>query len=69
MKCTKCGMDVVIPAKVFRNLETYNVGGSTLIASECCGAGYEVHMTYSFKKNPYTGSKTEDDWGNKINAK
>jgi len=63
MECKKCGKNVVIAENVYRNLESYKVGGSVLAASECCGAGFIVKMNVSYTTTPYEGDKTEDDWG------
>ena len=66
MKCPNCSKNLVIAERVYRNLESYSVGGSLLTVSECCGAGFTVNMNVSYTTTPYEGDKTEDDWGNKI---
>ena len=63
MKCKNCRKDIIIPRKAYLNLEHYNVGGSILVASECCNTGYTVRMEIGYKITEYTGKKTEDDWG------
>ena len=66
MKCIKCGEEVDIPDRAYKNLETYNPGGTVTVASDCCGAGYTVSMEIHYKIYPYKGPKKEDDWGEKI---
>ena len=67
MKCTKCGKDLVLPSRAYLNLETYNVGRSVMVASECCSTGYIIKMNISYKITEYTGDAEEDDWGVKLN--
>jgi len=66
MKCKKCGKDLVLPERAYVNLETYNVGGFALAASECCNTGYVIKMDIRYKVTEYTGSRKEDDWGIKL---
>jgi hypothetical protein len=66
MNCSKCGKEIEIPNIVYRNLETYNVGGIALTVSKCCNAAYLVKMIVKFGITDYIGDKKEDDWGNKI---
>ena len=66
MKCPNCKKDISIPERVYRNLETYKVGGMALTISECCNAGFLVKMEVSYKTTPYTGIEKEDEWGYKI---
>jgi len=66
MECPKCKKELVISDRVYRNLETYSVGGAKLIASECCNSGFIVKMKVSYQITEYTGEREEDDWGNKI---
>ncbi len=66
MKCKLCKKNVIIPQRSYLYLDTYNVGGSCVVASECCGAGYEIEMKVSYKTMPYKGNKTIDDWGDKM---
>jgi hypothetical protein len=69
MKCENCGKDLIIPSRAYLNLESYNVGGSIMTASDCCGAGYVVKMKVSYQVTKYTGDKTEDEWGTKLTTK
>jgi hypothetical protein len=66
MKCKVCKKDLVIPSRAYRNLESYNVGGSCIVASECCGTGYKVQMNVSYTTTLYEGDKEADDWGEKM---
>ena len=66
MKCLKCNKPIAIDPIVYRNLEIYNVGGSKLAVSKCCGAGFIVCMKVSYQIAEYTGELKEDDWGNEI---
>lgn len=66
MKCPNCKKDIVIPTKAYLNLETYNVGGSVLVATNCCNFGVNIKKKISYEITPYIGNKIEDDWGNKI---
>jgi hypothetical protein len=68
MKCKKCKKELVIPARAYLNLETYRVGGSCIVASECCGTGYEIQMNISYTTLLYEGAKEEDDWGVKMRS-
>ena len=61
--CKKCGKKLVLPARAYLNLERYKVGGSVMVASECCNSGYIVKMNVSYSTTEYEGSATEDDWG------
>lgn len=63
MKCKKCGKRLVLPSRAYLNLESYNVGGSVMVASECCNTGYIIKMNVSYAVTEYTGEATEDDWG------
>ena len=65
--CDKCGKKIKIPNVAYLNLETYKVGGSVLIASECCKKGYYLKMNVSYSITPYEGSLGEDDWGTELN--
>ena len=56
----------MLPRRAYLNLETYNVGGSVMAASECCNTGYIIKMNISYKVVEYTGTKKEDDWGVKL---
>ncbi len=53
----------MLPSNAYRNLETYKVGGSVMVASECCNTGYIIKMNVSYTATEYTGDATEDDWG------
>ena len=66
MKCPKCGKELVLPQRAYLNLETYKVGGSVLVASECCNTGFIIKMEISYKTTEYTGDNDEDDWGIKL---
>ena len=66
MECPNCKKPISIPNRVYRNLETYSPAGMALSVSDCCGIGFVVKSTISFKITLYTGEKTEDDWGEKI---
>ena len=66
MYCLKCGNEIIIPSRVYRNLESYNTGGMAVTISECCNAAYLVKMVVKFQITEYNGNKKEDDWGNKI---
>jgi hypothetical protein len=66
MKCPNCKKDMVIPYRAYMNLESYNVGGYALVATECCGLGVLVKMNVSYSITLYDGYKEEDDWGEKI---
>lgn len=66
MKCFKCGENIIIPDKAYINLESYNVGGSVLVSSECCGAGYNVKMNITYNHTLYKGEEKEDNWGTEI---
>ena len=61
MKCTNCGKEIKIAECVYNNAAAY--GNLVLGKSECCGVGYLVKRKISFSVTPYTGDKTEDDWG------
>jgi RNase P subunit RPR2 len=63
MECKKCKKELVIPSNAYRNLESYKVGGSVLVASSCCNAGYILQMNVSYSAAEYNGEKEEDDWG------
>ena len=66
MKCPNCKKQIIIPRRVYLNLDTYNVGGTALTISECCNTAFNVEMIISYKTTLYEGNKSEDDWGNKI---
>ena len=66
MECPNCKKELKIPNSVYRNLETYSVGGSKLIASECCKTGFIVKMKVSYQITEYTGDLKVDEWGNDI---
>jgi hypothetical protein len=66
MKCNNCGGDIVIPQRVYRFLESYDVGGQKTVASECCQSAYTVRMNIKYETEVYTGKKSEDDWGVKF---
>ena len=66
MKCPKCKKELVLPNRVYANFEFYNVGGSSMVASECCNTGFVVKMKVKYKITKYTGDKQEDDWGVKL---
>ena len=66
MKCKNCSKELIIPSKIYLNLERYNIGGKMMIASECCGIGYEVKMEINFINTLYKGDKTSDDWGTEL---
>jgi len=66
MKCKICKKDVIIPRRAYLNLDTYKVGGSVLIASECCGVGYRIKMNISYSTTLHTGKEIEDDWGTEL---
>ena len=66
MECPKCKKDLVLPNKAYLNLETYNVGGIVMVASECCSTGFIIKMNMSYETTEYTGHKKEDDWGVKL---
>ena len=68
MECPNCKKELKIPNRVYRNLEAYSVGGQALSISECCGAGFIVKMKVSYQITEYTGSQTDDEWGNKIKS-
>lgn len=64
MKCPICNKELVIDFVVYRNLETY--GGTRLIVTACCEMPVYVSPVISYRAEEYTGSRKEDDWGNKI---
>lgn len=66
MKCKNCKKNVIIPEKAYLNLESYNVGGRCVVASDCCGTGYEIKMVVAYETKPYKGAKEIDDWGKKM---
>lgn len=66
MECPNCKKELIIPRNAYRNLETYHPGGTVLVASECCGAGYLLKQNISYKLTPYTGDLEEDEWGREI---
>ena len=66
MLCPNCKKEIIIPNKAYLNLESYNIGGSVVVASECCNAGFIVKMNVNFKITPYTGLKNHDEWGVKL---
>jgi len=69
MECPNCKKDLRINPIAYMNLETYNVGGSVLTASECCGAGFTVRMKITYVSTQYQGEKKEDDWGVELTHK
>ena len=66
MKCPKCKKDLIIPRRAYLNLESYNVGGTILVASDCCESPFLIKMKISYVTTEYTRDKTEDDWGTKF---
>lgn len=65
MNCPNCHKEIKINQVVFSNCEQYHT--TNLAVSKCCGAPFLVAAKVSFVVTPYTGSKTEDDWGDPIN--
>lgn len=63
-KCPHCNEEFKIADCVFANVETY--GGSSLASTECCGHGVVVTRKIHFGIHPYSGERTEDDWGAEI---
>lgn len=63
MECPNCKKTVIIPRHAYLNLQNYNVGGSVLVSSECCGKGFNVKMNISYSITEYKGYKKEDNWG------
>lgn len=67
MICPNCGKEIILAPRVYRNLETYHIGGGSVLAvSECCGIGYKVNVETSFNLRPYDGPEKKDDWGDSI---
>lgn len=56
----------MLPRKAYLNLESYKVGGSVMVASECCNTGIILKMNVSYTCTEYTGKQTEDDWGTEL---
>ena len=52
-----------MPLRMYYNLIGYENGGSILIASKCCKAGYVVNKNINYEIIPYLGEKKVDDWG------
>lgn len=72
-KCKYCGKPLIIPGRAYLNLESYRVGGSVNVTSECCEGAYTIQMNVSYTITQYEGKKNTDDWGvkykNKLNTK
>jgi len=64
MKCPRCDREVKIADVVFLNAEAYR--NTNLATSECCGKAFIVRPVMTYDIVEYTGTKTEDDWGNSI---
>ena len=65
MKCPNCKRSIDLPNNAYLNVETYHPHFA-LVKSNCCGMGFLLKRELSFKITPYTGDKTEDDWGQTI---
>jgi hypothetical protein len=67
MQCPKCGKNLKIPSRAYMNLQTnYQTSGRVLVSSNCCGYGIWLNMEQVFTIEPYSGDRTEDDWGVKL---
>lgn len=63
MECPNCNKEIKIPNRAYLNLESYNVGGSILVATECCQSAVTLKMNVSYSILPYVGEQKEDGWG------
>ena len=63
MICTNCKNELILPPRTYLNLEEYQEGGTIIVASICCGAGYLVKKEVNYEIKPYLGNEKEDDWG------
>lgn len=64
MKCPHCGNELELAHAVERNVETY--GDPAIATTSCCSKPVTVFPINSYYVKPYTGPRTEDDWGNPI---
>lgn len=62
-QCPVCESSLKVPEKAYINLESYKVGGSVVVRTECCDHLINVRMNVSYEHTEYNGIKTEDDWG------
>jgi hypothetical protein len=68
MECPHCKETLKVEPYVYRNLETYHIGGGLVKATtDCCGNIVSMSVQTVFKAYiPYNHNElTEDDWGNK----
>jgi len=68
MECPHCKETLRVEPYVYRNLETYHIGSSSVKATtKCCGNIVRMSAIATFSVTiPYNHDKlTEDDWGNK----
>lgn len=63
-ECFFCGKPVEIPDHAIINATTYLK--VVITVTECCGHAICIRPVVKFDITPYTGNKTEDDWGNRI---
>lgn len=63
-KCPHCQSELRIADCVYGNVETY--GKSALASTECCSRGVWVSRRITFNIAPYSGDRTQDDWGDNI---
>lgn len=71
MKPCKC-KEPRIDSRVYLYLDTYKCpggGGSALAQCKDCKQGVIVSVTPTYRYIPYSGDKTEDDWGLDLNKK
>lgn len=64
MKCPHCNEELSVPQRCLINAETYH--NSVLAITNCCGKGVNIRPITKFDITAYTGTKTEDDWGEKF---
>jgi len=67
MKCPYCDKELEIADVVFSNVERYHK--PALAATSCCKRGVIVGAIVTFRVTEYTGTATEDDWGEPIKRK
>lgn len=67
MKCPYCDKELEINEVVFHNVRNYQK--PVLAVTRCCNHGVMVGAVISYRVTEYTGTATEDDWGNKIKRK
>ncbi len=67
MNCPYCNKELEIDPIVFSNVAIYQK--PVLAVTRCCSHGVIVGAVITYRVTEYTGTATEDDWGNPIKRK